>query len=136
MANTEEDSITYVIVVNGTELETRILFCEHFPNFRGGARPETLIPYSSVPCELNEIESALAWITKNLTGSYSDICIGIGIYSIRNWANFAVPHQIIELAEKYQADLKISFSSPVQKNNNESPGKPNKCIWTHPASSE
>ena len=123
MANTQEDSISYVIIVNGTELEARNLFCEHFPNFRGGVRPDTLIPYSSVPCDLNEIESALVWITKNLTGSHSGICICIGIYSIRSWANFVVPHQLIDLAQKYQVDLKISFSSPVQKNNNESPSK-------------
>ena len=123
MTNIDEDCISYFIVVDGIKAEAGSLFREQFPNSRGGVRPDTLMPYRSIPCELSEIENALMWITKNLTNSYSTTCISIGVQSIRSWANFNVPRQLIELAQKYQIDLKISFLSSAGKKRNDSPNE-------------
>ena len=123
MTNADEDCISYFIVVDGIEEETTSLLREYFPNVRSGVRPDTLIPYRSIPCEINEIENTLARITKNLTNSHSETCLIISINSLRNWANFYVPHQLIGLVQKYQIDLKISFLSPARKRNSDSPAE-------------
>jgi hypothetical protein len=113
------DTISFIIVVNGIEFEARRLLCKRFPNVGGGARPEfdPPIPYSTVRCELHEIEDSLNWITTNLAGAYSSIHITVAINAPLGWCNFSVPRQLVLSMQRYNTDLKISLMSPAGASN-------------------
>ncbi|AZP12665.1 hypothetical protein [Undibacterium parvum] len=113
MADSESDTISYVIVVRDTSLNARSLFCERFPNHRGGVNPRTHSPYSSVPCEIEEISEFLGWIAQNLSNQYSSICIVINIGTPRTWSSFEVPEKILESIREYGTKLNVLFSSPA-----------------------
>jgi hypothetical protein len=113
MTSSPTDTISFVIVVNGIECEGRRQLCERFPNAGGGARPgfDPPIPYSTIRCELHEIEAFLNWITTNLAGTYSSIHITVGIYAPLSWYNFSVPQQVLMSVQEYKTELMISFAS-------------------------
>ena len=108
------DTISYLIVVDGTEFEARSLLSEHFAKTGIGASPQfdPPAPYTTVECELHEIEDSLNWITSTLANSYSRISITVAIFAPLYWCNFSVPSELITLAQRYQTDLEISFMSP------------------------
>src|SRR5689334_7569766 len=107
MNSSTTDTISYLIVVNGTDFEARSLLCGHFPKTGGGARPQfdPPAPYSTVECELHEIEGSLSWITSALANAYSSICITVAIFAPLYWCSFSVPPELIMLAQRYEAEL-------------------------------
>ncbi|HZJ16543.1 MAG TPA: hypothetical protein VFD27_15915 [Chthoniobacteraceae bacterium] len=109
------DTISYTIVVTGTEYEARSLICGHFAKTGVGAEPHfPPVPYSTVECELHEIESSLSWITSTLANAYSSISITVSIFAPLYWCNFSVPPELITLAQRYKTGIQISFMSPVR----------------------
>jgi hypothetical protein len=115
MANSDADTISYVIVVRGMPDQTHAKFSERFPQHRGGVNPRLRETYHTVQCELPDICEDLEWIMENLSKKYTSISLGINIDTPRNWSNYDVPIEILIAAQKHAVGLRVSFSSPPTK---------------------
>src|SRR4051812_7223861 len=112
MTNSDADTISYVIMVRGMPEQTHAKFAERFPQHLGGVNPILRETYHTVQCELPDLCENLGWIRSNLSEQYTNISLGISIYTSRNWSNYDVPSEILVATQKHAVALRVSFSSP------------------------
>lgn len=113
MAASKPDTVSYVILVRGMSEIALTKFAKRFPQHRGGVNPSRRETYHTVQCELSVVDEHIDWIVTGLLAQYTELVLGVSIYTPRNWSNFDVPSEIIHTTEKYGVSLRISFSSPV-----------------------
>lgn len=113
MQDIEEFKIKFGVTVYGLEVESRGTFLKQFPTSAGGANPSSLIPYSSVSCNPNEIEKNLEWLEGNLAGCYKGSSIWISIASKLSWGEVIISPEVLRVAEKFGCEIKVLFSCKV-----------------------
>jgi len=115
MTISDADTVSYVIVVRGVPEPAYAKFAKQFPKHRGGVNPRTRETYHAVECDLSDVCKNLEWIETNLSEHYTNITLGVSIYTARNWSNFDVPDEILQATQKYNIALRLMFSSPATR---------------------
>jgi len=113
MAASNTDTVSYVILVRGMSEIAHTKFAKRFPQHLGGVNPKRRETYHTVQCDLSGVGEHLDWIVTELSSQYTDLELGISVYTPRNWSNLDVPIEILHATQKYDVALRISFSSPV-----------------------
>ena len=116
MNESAEDVISYMVVVRGLAEVAYARFSKRFPGNRGGASPgpSPREIYQVVDCELGDVSDVLSWIVGTIPGQFRVVELRVNIQTVRNWANFEFPSEIVQAAERCGATLKVSFMSPAR----------------------
>jgi hypothetical protein len=111
-----DDVVTYMIVLRGLDEAAHDLFSKRFPAHRGGVSPgpHPREVYQVLDCDLNNVSDALSWIVRTISGHFRVVELGVHIHTVRNWANFDFPAEVVHAACQFGATLRVSFMSPAR----------------------
>lgn len=115
MSLDDANDVSFLVVVRGPDERAFEALSQRFPNRRGGAKPgpNPREIYLAVPCAREDVGDVLAWCAAEISGRYKRLELTIHIHTSRNWANFAVPVELVEVASRVKAALHVNFISTV-----------------------
>jgi hypothetical protein len=114
MTSPSDFTFRYSVTVRGITRDSRMKINERFPGATGGANPETLEPYHTVHCDCSEMESVLTWLCESIQGQTGPPRLTIGVESKLGWVNVQVPADILALANRFGAEIHVSFASTLR----------------------
>jgi hypothetical protein len=105
----QDDYLSYFVVVHGVDIETYERLAIHFECRRGGIRVTDESRYISIPVTMATLGDALAWITTELGGRYHELYLIVCVATKLSWNEVVIDPEIALLAGKAGAAIKVAF---------------------------
>lgn len=105
----QDDFLSYFVVVHGVDIETYERLAVHFECRRGGIRVTDESRYISIPVTMATLGGTLAWVKTELGGRYCELYLIVSVATKLSWNEVVINSEIALLAGEAGAAIKIAF---------------------------
>jgi hypothetical protein len=105
----QDDFLSYFVVVHGVDIETYERLAVHFECRRGGIRVTDESRYISIPVTMATLGGTLAWVKTELGGRYCELYLIVSVATKLSWKKVVINSEIALLAGEAGAAIKIAF---------------------------
>ena len=105
----QDDCLSYFVVVHGIEIETYKRLAVHFECRRGGMRVTDGSRYISIPVTMAALEGTLDWVKTELGGRYCEQYLIVCVATKLSWSEVVINSEIALLAGQAGAAIKVAF---------------------------
>lgn len=122
-ALSDNDALSYGIVVHGIDAETFERLAIRVNSRRGGMRPTDLSRYMSFQVTEDSLEGALCWIKNELLDCYRELYFFVSVTPGMTWSELVISPETTSLLGRYGATAKILFMTGQSDQHQETQGR-------------